>query len=309
MQLEAGAVGLCVAKISEAEALAECCDDFFMAYPPADAARAERIAEFAQTHRIGVAVDSSYAINLLDAATQKTQTHVRIMIDCDTGAHRTGIQSSTELIELLDSINTAPYLDADGLMYFAGHLREQQEAMAACDAILEPLIAVLHEYGIEKPCISGGGTPSAYASHHSRHLTEIRPGTMIFNDMNGAHLGLHGVEDCAASVLCTVISDRVAGQCILDAGSKALSSDSCYSAPDSGFGFIREYPEAKIVSLNEEHAYVDISACSKKPRLGEQLRVIPNHICPCVNLYSSAHVQFPDGTWKTTAVTARGALD
>jgi D-serine deaminase-like pyridoxal phosphate-dependent protein len=134
------------------------------------------------------------------------------------------------------------------------------------------------------PIVSGGSTPTAYQSHLVSHLTEIRPGTYIFNDMNTVRGGFCSHDDCAARIVATVISDAVPGQVVIDAGSKTLTNDVCIPARDSGFGFVVEYPDARITRLSEEHGQVDVTSCRSRPAVGDRITVIPNHICPCVNL-------------------------
>ena len=126
--------------------------------------------------------------------------------------------------------------------------------------------------------------PPLTGSHLISRLTEIRPGTYVFNDMNCVHGKCATVDDCAARIISRVISTAVPGQIVLDAGSKTLTSDRCSPAPDSGHGYIVEYPQAKITKLSEEHGQVDVSKCERVPKVGQRLSVIPNHICPCINL-------------------------
>jgi D-serine deaminase-like pyridoxal phosphate-dependent protein len=139
-------------------------------------------------------------------------------------------------------------------------------------------------------------------------LTELRPGTYLFNDMNLVHGGFAILEDCAAHVVATVVSTAVAGQFVLDAGSKTLSSDRCVPSPDSGHGFIREYPEARISRLSEEHAQVDARDCQTLPKIGEQVTVIPNHICPVINLQDFVWVRDAEGHLDRWPVDARGRV-
>ncbi len=94
------------------------------------------------------------------------------------------------------------------------------------------------------------------------------------------------MDDCAATVLSTVVSTAVPGKCIIDAGSKTLTTDRMANDPtNGGFGLVVEYPEAKIVRLFEEHGELDLSNCEKRPKPGERIHVVPNHVCPCVNLF------------------------
>ena len=138
-------------------------------------------------------------------------------------------------------------------------------------------------------------------------MTEARPGTYVFHDMTGVHGGYAKLEDCAARVQCTVVSTAVPGHFVIDAGSKTLTSDRCGPAPESGHGYVVEYPQAKIVRLNEEHGVVDASGCESRPKVGERVTVIPNHICPCINLQDQ--VWWKEGTDATPIpVDARGKV-
>ncbi len=109
-------------------------------------------------------------------------------------------------------------------------------------------------------------------------------------------------------MVATVVSNTVANQVVLDSGSKTLTSDLCGPAPDSGYGWIVEYPDAKIVRLTEEHAQVDVSDCPRPPRLGEQVTVLPNHICVCVNMQSHVWWQEAEQLPQPLKVDARGRL-
>ena len=126
--------------------------------------------------------------------------------------------------------------------------------------------------------------------------------------MNCVRGGYCTLDDCAATILCTVVSDAVAGQVVLDGGSKTFSSDRCVPAPDSGHGRIVDYPDATITKLSEEHAQVDVSRCGRRLRVGDRVAVIPNHICPCVNLQDAAWLREADGRVRRLTIDARGRL-
>jgi len=138
-------------------------------------------------------------------------------------------------------------------------------------------------------------------------MTEFRPGTYIFNDMNSVYCGCATLDDCAARILTTVVSTAVPGQIVLDAGSKTLTSDRNGPAPDSGHGYIVEYPRAKITKLSEEHAQVDVTGCDRAPKVGDRVHVIPNHICPCVNLQDTVYWQ-EGSAIEPLPVDARGKV-
>jgi D-serine deaminase-like pyridoxal phosphate-dependent protein len=198
-------------------------------------------------------------------------------------------------------------------MFFPGQLshgppESYAPAMAAIDARLADVIDLWTKSGLECRIVSGGSTPAASQSHLLTRLTEIRPGTYIFNDMNSVHSRCATLADCAARILTTVVSTAVPGQIVLDAGSKTLTSDRCGLAPDSGHGFIVEFPQAKITKLSEEHAQVDVAACDRPPKVGDRVNVIPNHICPCVNLQDVVYWQEPGERPEPMSVDARGKV-
>jgi D-serine deaminase-like pyridoxal phosphate-dependent protein len=147
-----------------------------------------------------------------------------------------------------------------------------------------------------------------FASHRMPAVTEIRPGTYVYFDRNCVIGKWCQPEDVAARVICTVVSDAVPGKVVLDAGNKTLTSDRVFNDLNGGFGLILEYPQAKITRLSEEHGEVDLSQSDRRPKLGERVSVIPNHICPCVNLQESAYLQHADGSLEKLNIEAKGKL-
>ena len=147
----------------------------------------------------------------------------------------------------------------------------QDEALAKVSDKLDEALRFWEDHGFQARIVSGGSTPTAFQSHLVGEYTEIRPGTYIYNDMNMVRGGYCSLDDCAARVVCTVVSTAVPGQVVIDAGSKTLTADRCSPAPDSGFGYVVEYPEAMITFLSEEHGQVDIRKCAAPPKLGERV--------------------------------------
>ena len=312
LQLDAGASGLTVAKVGEAEIFAKTRADLLLAYPTVDPHRCTKVAELARQHKVRVALDSELAAQRLSSAAQAAGSHVTVLVDLDVGMHRTGVASPADALNLAQAIEKLPHIKVAGLFFYPGQIPGQSttklEQLRAVDALLEETLALWKQSGIEASIVSGGSTPTALDSHLIKNQNEIRPGTYVFNDMNSVRGGVVTLEDCAAFIVCTVISTAVAGQVVLDGGSKTFTSDRCGPAPDSGYGFIVEYPDAMIGKLTEEHAQVDISNCSKVPALGEHVRVIPNHICPCVNLQDQVWLRRLDGELEPLVVDARGKL-
>lgn len=288
LQLENGANGLTVAKVGEAQIMAEVSEDILLAYPALDPYRTAQLAKLAHKVTLRVAVDSQVAVAALTSAAQREVSTIGILIDVDVGMGRTGLQTVQAALELAQHVDRTTGVRLDGIMCYPGHVWDpadrQYEPMAKVTAKLAEVLHLWSRQGLAARIISAGSTPTAYQSHLVPQFTEIRPGTYVFNDLNTVYAGFRQLEDCAAKLICTVISTAVPRQIVLDAGSKTLTSDRCLPAPDSGHGRIVEYPNAKITKLSEEQGQTDISACNRSPQLGERVSVIPNHICPCVNL-------------------------
>ena len=312
-QLDAGALGLTVAKASEAQVMIRACDDLLVAYPIVDPLRAAMIAELAavKTRMVRVSTDSILAINMLASAAQTAGSIIGILVDLDVGFHRTGVPTPQAALELAQAVDRATGVRLDGLFCYPGHVAGlaagQAPALASLQEVLRQTLDLWNHHGLQAPIVSGGSTPSALQSHQVPALTEIRPGTYIYNDRNSLSLGCCTPEDCGATMVCTVISNAVAGQVVIDAGSKSLSSDRLAGGNDrSGFGLIIGYPQARIVRLTEEHGEVDVSQCDHPPVLAQRLSVIPNHVCPCVNLQDTAWLLGPDSAVEPLPVDARG---
>jgi D-serine deaminase-like pyridoxal phosphate-dependent protein len=313
MQIESGAMGLTVAKVGEAQVMSQASSDVLMAYPAVDSWRCIALAELAKTKTVRVAIDSAEAAQALSDAAASAGSTIGILIDIDVGMHRTGVQSPGAALELAQIVSNKRGLRLDGLMFYPGHVggpvEQQPAALKAIDAVLGETKSLWKTKGLECRIISGGSTPTGFQSHAMSHLTEVRPGTYIFNDMNCVAGGFAQIDDCAARIVCTVVSTAVSKQFVIDAGTKTLTSDRCGPAPESGHGRILEYPDAKIVKLTEEHGQVDVSTSPRVPKIGERVTVIPNHICPCVNLQDRVWWRESDGSLEPLNVDARGKLN
>jgi D-serine deaminase-like pyridoxal phosphate-dependent protein len=162
--------------------------------------------------------------------------------------------------------------------------------------------------GIEARIVSAGSTPTAFQTHWANPVTEIRAGTYVFNDLNTVRGGFCEWSDCAARVIATVVSTAVSDQVVLDCGSKVLGVDRCIPQPESGFGHLPDYPAAIVAALSEEHAQVDVSRCDRRPKLGQRVQLIPNHICPVVNLADKVLWFVDRDTIATVTIDARGKV-
>ena len=312
IQQAAGAHGLTAAKVGEAEQFATMENDILVAYPAIDPARTSRLAQLARERTIRVAVDSLEGVSRLGEAASWAGTELGILVDLDIGLHRTGVSSPTAALGLARHVAQTPGVRLDGLFCYPGHIwgtsESQPARIAVAAGMLIETLDLLTRDGLSARIVSGGSTPTAFRSHLFSRLTEIRPGTYLFNDRNTVDGGYCDWDDCAARMLCTVVSNAVTGQVVIDAGTKTLAADRCIPNLESGYGFIPEYPDAKITALSEEHGQVDVSRCDHPPKLGERLMVIPNHICPCVNLQDGFWCIEPGSSPEQWPVDTRGLL-
>ncbi len=259
-----------------------------------------------------VAIDSATAAEALSRASSAARVQLGVLVDLDVGFHRTGVQDPAEALALGQLVDRLPGLRLDGVFFFPGHVGglpdERRAGMANIAAFVAAVLDTWRKTGLQAAIVSGGSTPSALLSHVVPQLTEIRPGTYVYNGVNELYAGDAAIEDCAARIVATVVSDAVPGKVVIDAGTKTLTSDRCGPRPESGHGLVVEYPEAAIVRLTEEHGEVDVSRCASRPRVGERVTVIPNHICPCVNLVDRFWWHGTDGRMQELPVDARGRL-
>ncbi len=311
MQLESGCRGLTVAKVGEAAVMSEVCDDILIAYPAIDLSRRTRIAELARNHTMRVALDSLQGIDSLAESATAAGSCVGVLVDVNVGMNRTGVSTAQEALALATAV--ARYegpLRLDGIFFYPGHIwepaQEQQAPLQEVDERLRDVIELWRSAGLQASIVSGGSTPTAYQSHWVSSQTEIRPGTHILNDMNTVRAGFCDLRDCGAAIVCTIVSTAVAGKAVIDAGSKTLTNDRNVTQPDSGFGHCLEYPAARITRLSEEHGELDLSDCANPPALGERVTIIPNHICPCVNLQTQMQFQTLDGSLTAMEIDTRG---
>jgi len=290
LQLAHGAVGLTVAKVGEAEVMAGAgFDDILVAFPIMGEGKLRRLARLALTRRLLIALDSEAAAQELSRAVAAQNSTLGVLVEFDAGGRRCGLQPGPALVVLAKAIAKLPGLKFRGLMGYFGNVwgtpeQRREEAERVAERVAAGLEALRAER-VPVEVVSGGSTPSAEFAHVIRGLTEIRPGTYVYNDLNTYYQGACSLGDCAVRVVATVVSTAVPGRAIIDGGSKAFSSDLLGSGPKSGYGYIVEAPDAPIIKLNEEHGYVDITASLHQFHVGEVVTVIPNHVCTTVNMH------------------------
>ncbi|HET9681480.1 MAG TPA: alanine racemase, partial [Candidatus Limnocylindrales bacterium] len=291
LQLEAGAVGLTVATIGEAEVFVEesGAEDVFVAYPLwAEGPKARRLRalhDAAPAVRVGV--DSVAGAGRLGAAVAGGPVPLPVLIEIDPGNRRSGVGSPEAALEVARAAAAAG-LEVLGVFSHGGHGYAGPTARqaAAADEVrtLNAATDALRSAGFACPVVSAGSTPTMLAALGGP-ITEMRAGTYLLGDRQQAVLGSIEPSTVALHVAATVVSDAVPGQVVLDAGAKTLTKD---QAPYlRGYGALPAYPEAVIERLSDYHGVLRIPPGSVAPRVGEVVAIVPNHVCPVVDLFDS----------------------
>jgi D-serine deaminase-like pyridoxal phosphate-dependent protein len=314
-QVEAGAAGITVAKVSEAEVMADAgLEDVFIAYPLVTNSKIRRAVELSRRlKRLIVGVDSLEGARRLSAAAVDHVLEVRLEVD--TGLRRTGI-AYDEAVELAMEIDAFDNLDLSGIYTYRGAVLGGSPTLDRKNAGLEEgnlmvsQASRMREQGIGIRDVSLGSTPTAEYAAEVEGVTEIRPGTYVFYDRMQARLGVCSLEECAATVACTVVSRPREDLAVIDGGSKTFATDVQPGKEPlnlEGFGHVVGYPGATLERLTEEHGMLAVTA-EHDLKAGDALRVIPNHVCSTVNLHDAVYLVGDDGAVEEVRVAARGKV-
>lgn len=316
-QLEAGAVGITVAKVSEAEIMAEGgIEDIFVAYPLVTESKIERALRLSRRINLTVGVDSLEGARRL-AKRAALEDHVlNVRLEVDTGLRRTGIPRG-EAVKLAVRVGSLENLNLTGIYTYRGAVLEDgsptldlKRAGLEEGELMVPLADRIREEGIAVEDVSLGSTPTAKFAGEVEGVTEIRPGTYVFYDRMQACLGACSLDECAAAVTCTVVSRPSQDLAVIDGGSKTFATDVQPGGQPlnlEGFGHVVGQSKATLVRLTEEHGMLAVTT-KHDLRVGETLQVIPNHICSTVNLHDHVYLLNEDGTVEQLQVTARGKV-
>lgn len=298
LQIEAGARGIAAQKISEAEVFAAAgftdillCTTLFS---PDKIARARALAARGSFALVAENIEAVEALGARGAVP------LRVLVECDTGGGRCGVQSPGAAAALAGRIAETPGLIFGGLMTYPA-----PGGNAAVQDFMTRALPLVRDAAGDCPIISSGGTPGLAQAGQAPIVTEFRAGTYIYNDRSQVARGVCTWQDCALTVLTTVLGRPTADRVILDAGSKILSSDLLGL---TGHGLILGAENARITGLSEEHGHVDLAGSGSTLRPGQKVQVIPNHVCPVSNL--TGFVVFHRGgeVLRRVDVAARGTV-
>jgi D-serine deaminase-like pyridoxal phosphate-dependent protein len=301
MQMAAGAVGLTAQKLGEAEVFIRdrVCDDILLSFNIIGDRKTEKLMELSgEVRRLAVVADNEMVIAGLSAAGRRHGRDIPLLIECDTGFGRNGVQTPQEVQALARFAASQSNIRLEGVMTFPNKAPDTHE-------FLSRALELCAADGIELPVVSGGGTPALNTIGSFPMMTEHRAGTYVFNDVMMMEAGFATLEDCAMHVRTTVVSTPTPDRAIVDAGSKVLTHERYYV---ENFGRVVEYPEAVVMRLSEEHGVIDLSRSAIKPKVGEVISIIPNHCCVVSNMVDEVFGVRNGDVEVVWPVVARGAI-
>jgi D-serine deaminase-like pyridoxal phosphate-dependent protein len=296
MQIAAGAKGITCQKIGEAEVMADAgIDDILISYNLLGEEKMARLAALQAQANMTVAADNAIVVADLPKAAAISGRTLNVVVECDTGRKRAGVETPAEAIALAREIAASKGLNFAGFMLYpteTGWVEAQKFFDEA--------------HGLDAAMVSTGGSPNLKNLGKLKGATEHRPGTYIYNDRMQVAAGVASWDDCALNIYSTVVSRAAPDRGILDAGSKTLTSDT--GGGLDGHGLILEHPEARIARFAEEHGFLDLARSNTRPNVGDVVRIVPNHVCVVVNMMDEVVMVRGDQIVGTLPVAARGKL-
>ncbi|QHT58940.1 amino acid aldolase [Paenibacillus lycopersici] len=315
-QIAAGAAGITVAKVSEAEVMAQHgIGDIFVAYPLVVPSKIERAAKLSRQIRLIVSADSYEGALRLSEIAGRQGIVLEVRLEVDTGLRRTGTPRE-QAVQLASRIHALPHLRLQGIYTFRGPLLDGRSTLELERAGVEEgmwmaqLADEMRAAGIPVEDVSVGSTPTGLYAASVPGITEIRPGTYVFNDAMQTRLGVSSWEDCAGSILATVVSRPSPDYAVIDGGSKTFATDVQPNTEPlllQGFGRVVEWPDAVLERMTEEHGMLRLLP-HHELNVGDQVHIIPNHICSTLNLHNKLY--WVDGDLiEERPILARGMLE
>lgn len=303
LQLEAGARGITCQKISEAEVMADHgMDDILITYNIIGAEKLKRLVDLAKrVKRLCVVADNESVARGLSAAFAAQASELDMLIECDTGGGRCGVQSPQAAVELAARIDSLPGIRFVGLMTYPapGGGGDVQAFMTAAKQLLSAA-------NIACPVVSSGGSPDMWRAHEAPIVTEYRVGTYIYNDRSLVMRETCKWDDCALTVLAAVVSTPTESRAIIDAGSKTLTSDLIGL---EHHGIVSGHADLVVTALSEEHGIINsVTGKATGLSVGQRLQIIPNHCCVVSNMVDTVVLHKSGKPIKVEEVAARGCI-
>jgi len=301
LQLEAGATGINCQKIGEAQVMVDAgCDDVLITFNIIGSSKLERLKHLQQrTRKLTVTADSLFVIEGLATAFRNAERPLGVLIECDTGGGRCGVQTPQDAVHLARAVSESAGLYFAGLMTYPAPGTGDNATRFMLEASTQLKACGLNDFDV-----STGGTPDMWLSSSQGVFTEYRAGTYIYNDRSLIERGTCQEADCAGVVLTTVVSMPTPERAVIDAGSKTLSSDLLGL---HGYGYVVDHPTAEIVGLSEEHGTLRVNH-NAELSIGDRIRIIPNHVCVVSNLFDSVWLKELSGNYVPLPIDARGLV-
>lgn len=313
LQLDAGASGITCAKLGEAEVMvAAGFDDVLIAYPLYGDSKLRRLATLRDRARILVSLDSPEIAEGLGPIGVASGSPVEVYVEVDTGHHRMGRAPGADTVELVTRVASVAGVVVVGLLTHAGHAYaattiDERDAVVARE--IEDLTrtrSLCAEAGVDFSEISVGSTPSAGLEMFRQGVTEVRPGTYVFNDTAMINLGVATQSTCAATIVATVVARPTPERFIIDAGTKCFTSDGVGRA---NWIQVVGRDDLTMSFITEEHGVGSLDlARGGALRVGDKLQLIPSHVCPVINLFDVASTSRGEVVVGELAVAARGKV-
>ncbi|MGC2777936.1 MAG: D-TA family PLP-dependent enzyme [Bradyrhizobium sp.] len=301
LQIEAGAQGITCQKIGEAEIMADAgIADILISYNLIGEEKMARLAALQAKASMTVAADNATVIAGLPQAAKQSGRTLAVVVECDTGRKRAGVETPAEAIQLARQIKASEGLRFAGFMMYP-----TETGWDEAQRFYDEALAGVRAEGLDPTIVSTGGSPNLKNLGKLKGATEHRPGTYIYNDRMQVTAGVASWDDCALHIYSTVVSRAAPERGILDAGSKTLTSD---TGGLDGHGLILEHPEAKIARFAEEHGFLDLSRSNTRPHVGDVVRIVPNHVCVVVNMMDEVVMVRGEEILGVLPVAARGKL-
>lgn len=308
-QLGAGAKGICVQKLGEAETMAKAgINDIFITNQVVGNLKIRRLTALAQHCNVSVAVDSSENVQALSSAAREAGVEIGVFIEVDCGLHRCGVQPGRNVFRLAEYTSKLDGVSFRGVMAFEGHvydapsLEERRRVVDKAIRSVTSTVKMMERRGIAVEDVSVGTTPSVRLSAKYPGVTEVQPGNYVFNDVMQLEMGTAKAEDCALTVCTTIISRPSNDRAVIDAGSKAFAYDR------GKFPKAKEVLGVKVMSFYEEHGVLKLRGSSQRLKIGDVVEFIPYHACTTVNLHDEL-VGVRDGKVETVwPILARGKM-
>lgn len=317
MQIDAGCKAITVAKVSEAEVMvAAGISDIFIAYPIIGKSKIERLLILNKENRIIVGVDSIIGAKALAEAAYNQGQRLEVRLEVDIGYKRTGVPYSMA-VETAKEVHQLKGLILNGIFTFKAMTLKGEPTDDRKEAGLEEgrltveIANLIRKEGIEINDVSVGSTPTSEFAASVEGITEIRPGTYVFNDVMTVKSGFCSYCDCAARVMTTVVSKPSEDRIVIDGGSKTFSTDyplGVYPSFLEGYGKIVEDDNLILERFSEEHGMIRVKKGAKDINIGDRLTIIPNHICTTINLHDKLYLVKGKEVIKEVSIDARGKV-